>query len=425
MGYFNSSFSNASHSVNNAFALNEGLWASINETTSLRNDTTCIGLNEMQWEAYKQLSWWLEGVGTMIVGSLGIFFNTAAIYILLVKELVVIPFNNLVVSLAIVDNMFLLISAFYHIPTAFELEIRSTYLYQELLASFLYPAIHITMYCSTYMTVVLALDRYNSVSQPSKYNSATRTTHPTIYVLRYIIPVTLLSVVFNVPKYFDLEIKQQANIPEMNNSNMITPTISPTYTLAQTGLRKNQEYVFWYVNVANFAVTCFIPFTCLIYLNGNIYRRRKNFLQRQMQTRKSAATGGKVCDKLSTISVSSHTQQTIILHAIVVVCLVCHSLRIVLNIEEWVNMKDVQRGCYSFWTSMAQTVGHLLLQINSSANFFIYCVLNKTFNKVLMKKLHPLLKCRRQNVDDISTNANGMRLMATKYTRNDETITYT
>ena len=217
---------------------------------------------------------------------------------------------------------------------------------------------------------------------------------------------------FNIPKYFDLEIKEQADRLDMNNPYNRTPKNLPTYTLAHTGLRQNQAYVFWYVNVANFMVTCFIPFTCLISLNGNSYRRRKKFLQRQMQTRKSAATSSNVCKKLSTVSATSYTQQTIILYAIVVVSLVCHSLRIVLNIEEWVNMKAAQTGCYSFWTTMAQPVGHLLLQINSSANFFIYCVLNKIFAKVLMQKLQLWFGCGRQNVNDISTNANGMRLIA-------------
>ena len=191
MEYFNNSCSDTLQSAPNTFAMNEGLWTDIFETTFFKNETTCPGLSELQWNLYDQLSYWLEGVGILIVGSLGILLNTASVCILLTKELVVSHFNNLVVSLAIVDNMFLLSSVLYHVPGAFELDIENTYIYRRVLSSFLYPTIHITLYCSTYMTVILAFDRYNSVSQPSKYKSATRTITQTIYVLQYTLPVIL------------------------------------------------------------------------------------------------------------------------------------------------------------------------------------------------------------------------------------------
>ena len=38
-----------------------------------------------------------------------------------------------------------------------------------------------------------------------------------------------------------------------------------------TELRMNDEYVFYYVNLARFIVTLVVPFISLVYLNTNIY----------------------------------------------------------------------------------------------------------------------------------------------------------
>ena len=378
MEHLNSSQPISSKLGNNTFSFNEDSWTDINETANSVNDTTCIGFSEGEWKIYHQLSWWLEGIGMLTVGSFGIFFNTIAICILLTKELVTSSFNNLVISLAIVDNMFLLNSVLYHIAHVFGLQIKDSYIHQKIFTSFLYPSRNVTMCCSTYMTVILALDRYNALFKPAKYNSTIRTTsHPIIYVLRYTVPIIFLSVVFNIPKYFDLEIKESVHSNETNSTYMATSNHSTTYILVDTDLRRNQTYVFWYVNVANFLVTCLIPLVSLIYLNGNLYQRRKNFLQQQIQRRQGPWPNVGLRRQKIVVSVTHHTQQTIILHAVVIVFVVCHSLRIILNVAEWIytmnnkaEIKSSPNECYKFWTLLAQPVSHLLLQINSGANFF-------------------------------------------------------
>ena len=100
--------------------------------------------------------------------------------------------------------------------------------------------------------------------------------------------------------------------------------------------------------------------------------------------------------------------------------LLCHALRIVLNINEWVTMEDKIKSkdlqlqlnklnqnnfyCshYRFWSTIATPLSHLLLQINSGANFFIYSVLNETFSRVLRQKINNVIKCctfKRQRLD--------------------------
>ena len=51
-------------------------------------------------------------------------------------------------------------------------------------------------------------------------------------------------------------------------------------------------------------------------------------------------------------------------------------------------------GCewLQFWTLIAVPISNSLLQINSSINFFIYCVFNKSFRDTLKSKLPWLLR---------------------------------
>ena len=49
----------------------------------------------------------------------------------------------------------------------------------------------------------------------------------------------------------------------------------------------------------------------------------------------------------------------------------------------------LDQGCewLKFWTIIVAPISHLLLQINSSINFFIYCFYNQSFRHVLLYKL--------------------------------------
>ena len=381
------------------------------------NETFCVDLTPREWEIHYQFRWWLEGVGMVLVGTFGVIFNIIAIFVLMSQEMIGIRFNNLVVCLAIVDNIFLLTSIFYHIGHAFGFAIQQSYFHQRLFASFVYPWRGISMCCSTYITVALALDRYRAVSNPSKYKASVRShTHPIIMVLRCTLPIICLSILFSIPKFFDLSVKEY---PEGINST--NETSSQSYFIVGTDLRENKKYVLWYVNVANFIVTCFVPLASLSYLNGQLILKRNTFIQRQIERRRSSFHGSEY-RRYSIASLKIHRQQTIILHTIVIVFLLCHALRIVLNINEWVTMEDKIKSrelearlrqlnesmyyCshYRFWSTVATPLSHLLLQINSGANFFIYSVLNETFSRVLRQKINRVLQCFKTSTQRSEVN---------------------
>ena len=79
---------------------------------------------------------------------------------------------------------------------------------------FLYQLNSIAIVASIITTVVLALERFLAVSKPIAYHNATLGINPWRRVMNYIIPVFVFSIIFNVSKFFEIEIKEWPDQPE-------------------------------------------------------------------------------------------------------------------------------------------------------------------------------------------------------------------
>ena len=79
-------------------------------------------------------------------------------------------------------------------------------------------------------------------------------------VLKFVIPVTLGSIVFNIPKFFE------AGVIYTNVSNI---TVAD---LEVKSIRKDPNYIKYYNITARLLVNGIIPFLLLIYFNIMIYR---------------------------------------------------------------------------------------------------------------------------------------------------------
>ena len=71
---------------------------------------------------------------------------------------------------------------------------------------FLYPVHNIVLCLSILMTVVLAMERYRSISDPIDYHAIMVSGRQWQRVFRYVAPVIFLSVAFNIPKFFELKV---------------------------------------------------------------------------------------------------------------------------------------------------------------------------------------------------------------------------
>ena len=366
----------------------------MNETLNKQN-IICVlpyNISEVQLIFYHDFSWWLEGFGSVLIGSLGIVFNATTISVLLGSELAASFFNWLLVCLALFDSLFLLNG----ILEAFRTYLGSTILHNYVFVAFLFPFRSVVLCCSIYMTVILALERYNALANPTSHQGSnfrggqnslrTYFIHHWARVLKYVGPIILLSSLFYIPKLMELHV---VKIPEECIRNGTLVNCSHSYSVISTELRNNNHYILWYINVTNLVVTTIIPLVSLTYLNFNIYLKFKKYIQRQPSAKSNTGQIHGQIRKREKYMI----QQTTILFVIVFLFALSHVLRIILNIEEFISLEASnnarEEGCdwLKFWTVIAAPVSHFLLQINCSINFFIYCFFNKSFRDALVSKL--------------------------------------
>ena len=82
-------------------------------------------------------------------------------------------------------------------------------------------------------------------------------------------------------------------------------------------------------------------------------------------------------------------KKTFILFSIVAVFVLCHSLRFILNVDEFLNLtqfiEEQEKGCNNpkFWDQILVPLNQILIIINASAHFFIYVFFDHGFQHVL------------------------------------------
>ena len=87
------------------------------------------------------------------------------------------------------------------------------------------------------------------------------------------------------------------------------------------------------------------------------------------------------------------------LFAIVVLFLVCNVPRIVLNTYEVFTVhtfrKNLNNACYRLplWVMLTTTLSLLLMTMNSSINFFIYCFVNPAFRAEILQRFSSFSSC--------------------------------
>ena len=175
--------------------------------TTSNTNTTCT-ITNAQLHFYEVFSWWLGGVGSLCISTLGLILNTIAIYILCDKTMRASFFNRLLVCLIIVDNIFLS----YAIADAIGMQLvtsstssSSTSSYHPFVFVYLvYPARNIVMCISIYMTVGLACERYNSISNPILHRNQESNCRR-LFV--YGTSVVTFSTIYCIPKFFELKVE--------------------------------------------------------------------------------------------------------------------------------------------------------------------------------------------------------------------------
>ena len=374
-----------------------------------QNNTCQHVLTEIQTEFLKSLAWWMEGFGGLFIGFGGISINILAICIILKSELRFSFFYWLLICLEIFDSCFLLSC----VLEAFRKHIGSIPIHNYVFAVFLFPFKSVVMLCSIYITIALSVERYNALVNPVSHQSLQRNRSRSVVevnvqrhykrIFKYLGPTILFSVLFYIPRYFEIEanVKMDGCFDDQINT---TSNCSIEYSLKATDLRKNEAYVLWYINILNLIVTCVLPILSIIYLNFKVYFGLKRYMKRRpsMQMLQIPIDVNQRKVKQTKIS-ADKIQQTVTLFGIIIVFCVCHTLRVIMNIEELIHSEDIKysmiKGCnpWSFAFLVMVPISELLLQINCSVNFFVYCAFNKRFKEVTISYVMNAVECCKKS----------------------------
>ena len=237
-------------------------------------------MSESETKFYEVFSWWLAGVCTVTVASFGLILNFIAIYILCKQRMRESFFNRLLICLTIVDSLFLA-NGIYVATTMQFLDNLSSYdSHLILFTNFVYPARNVFMCSAIYMTVGLAYERYTSIVKPFLQRDR-QSADKCNRLLWYVIPVITFSIIFYIPKFFDLQLAENILCRNLKQTKETTkPNCSTKFTVIPTDIRINEDYILWYINIANLIVTVIIPGVLLTFFNYNIHvackeRRKK------------------------------------------------------------------------------------------------------------------------------------------------------
>ena len=362
-----------------------------NETNITCED---VDLSPEQSTFLKDYLWWMRNLGNLPVGVAGIFLNSIALIVLLTSSMRSHFFNRLLFCLAIFDNIYL----------SCELSeiFRHRYQTSEQFYSFIwliYPVRNMFMFCSAYMTIALAHERYQAITNPVEYRN--RDSQNMMRRLScYVLPILTFSFLYYCPKFLDLNVGGLMKCMNGTKTTVISiqEGVNPESTrydnctkqfrLIPTELRINHHYILWYINISNMVLTAILPVSMLIFLNCRTYKSLNRFNQRRPSQPENVLAGRESRNR------DNDVKKTLILFWIVIVFILCHALRILLNMEEFLRLTrylDIrEKGCshgFKFSFSVLVPVSQLFIIINSSVNFFIYSFFDPAFKKVLSQAI--------------------------------------
>jgi hypothetical protein len=240
-------------------------------------------------------------------------------------------------------------------------------------AKFVFPVRSIAMTGSIYMTLVLAFERYLATSHPITYQ---RFSSGSIYIgylkwyLLCVLPVTLFSILFNVPSFFEFSVSYYEDF----NSN----STATEHYLTPTELRLNHSYVTYYTNYGKLFFTGIVPFLGLLFFNIMVFLQMKKLMRFSDQSRSQ-----------------KEYELARVLVVIVLVFLICHIPRLGLNLYESI-YSEMPEMFPTIWMMVCLAINKLFLAINSSVNVVIYGCLNKKFRSAMF--------CKRNNLTSTEYN---------------------
>ena len=362
-------------------------------------------LSRDQMIYFNNYAWWVETIGNLCCGCTGIFLNSITIYVFsfVTNWCKTNFFHRLLICLAVFDTLYIsceISEVFRHR--------YNTFLQQTIFVNFVYPIRNIFMFSSVYMTVVLALERYQAITNPINYKVKSTLTRMNWQLYTHVVPGVFFAIIYYLPKFFELDVEEKYECSYFANATMIYTNDTAEksisiggneictfkYYLIPTNLRRNHLYVLFYIVLANLILTAILPLVVLTFLNLKIKSSLKKFMKNEHELKNrrvsNAIDSNFANNGKSTSSSNTDRNKTFILFSISILFAISHSLRVVLNIDEFVYLMakmTENQICTSsrIWTKYVGPFNQFFIILNSSLNFFIYVFFDSRFQQVLRK----------------------------------------
>ena len=205
-----------------------------------------------------------EVVLMIIVGVFGLIGNTMSIIMFSRLKKKQLKFHRLMILLSIFDTAYILLNILVFVVPGISDEYKNKG-YHYLFAPTVMPITQIALTGSVYCTIAISIERYLTVCHPfytaSKNWSAKR----------YIFPIILFSVIYNLPRFFELRWSLLGRSQIINGEEVISYE-NAIYEIELTELRKN-EYYYCSILILNIVFMGIGPFIILFLLTSLTLRR--------------------------------------------------------------------------------------------------------------------------------------------------------
>lgn len=428
------------------------------ETTVNISTLDCPDYDDEAMKMVDEFSFWIEGVTQTIIAILGICGNIVAGFILSRREMRN-AFNLLLVTLACFDSTYLFGSILESFRKQFLL-VSNVHII--LFPYLLYPFNQMAITGSIFMTVAIALERYIAVHYPLDYSQAMHEANAlTKRIVKYVSAVIFLSVVFTITRFFEADVIYKYTVDPSTNETLdytahLVPTelrTAPLYTMYFNWSRLIVLGIIPFIMLVYLNAKIYKdikarrirrlgargrsgvtnghnggePTTMTttvrnvdLKINGgkvlNVIEKNGNHeaieLTKPVNTTTSTPTEQqKLCPSPKpthppppSIAVNESRRKkednmAVIFMGFILVFLVCHLPRLLLNIHELATIRhamecqEAGEKPFPLWSQIAISISHVLLVVNSSTNIFIYCFLSSKFRAECAKLYQSI--CRK------------------------------
>jgi len=325
-----------------------------------------------------------DGVLVSIIGCLGVLGNIISLRVLS-KPKLRDCFHQLLLALACFDTVYIVIGGINYTFKAFDADSNA---YTIAFPYIIYPITNIGLCGTIFMTMAISIERFLGICYPLHLPPHNRKSW------FYILPVLILSIVVNVPKFFEAQI-DWLNNGKWNNTdfaNNLTDELSNPHQIEEwvpayrpTDLRQDSNYIKFYITYFRLFSTAIIPLIALVTINSRILCELKKLKSKTFGSQR------KLWKELNMF---------LVLLCIVVTFICCNTPRVIADIWEFSHVESIVH-CNELlhqgetphpflptkWIICLTHISHFTGILNSSLNFLIYCFVGHNFRKEFLQLL--------------------------------------